>query len=73
MDRSEFIGIVRDELDLPLQSQDLESDFDQIVSWDSMHLLRLITALEAETGTRLKIGQLMADRSLSAIYQRVAS
>lgn len=73
MTRTEFISLVRDELDLPLESHDLERDFDQVVRWDSMHLLRLVAALEAETGTRLRIGQLMTDRSLGAIYSRVAS
>lgn len=73
MTKDDFICIVRDELDLPLESQDLDRDFDQVVAWDSMHMLRLIVALEVETGTRLKIGQLMSDRSLSAIYERVAS
>jgi acyl carrier protein len=73
MTKDDFIGIVRDELDLPLESEDIDRDFDQVVTWDSMHLLRLIAALETETGTRLKIGQLMSDRSLSAIYERVAS
>jgi len=73
MTKDQFVSIVRNELDLPLTSDDLELEFDQIVSWDSMHMLRLVMAIEQETGQRLKVGQLMADRSLAAIYGRVAT
>jgi acyl carrier protein len=69
----DFIRIVRDELDLPLNGNELDEDLDGVVSWDSLNMLRLVTAVERETGNRIPIGRLLADRSLRAIYQRVAT
>ncbi|CAM5647174.1 phosphopantetheine-binding protein [Streptomyces narbonensis] len=73
MTKEDFIHLVRDELDLPLGVDDLSADFDHVVSWDSMHMLRLVTAVERETGTRVPVGRLLADRSLGAIYERVSA
>ncbi len=71
--QDDFIRIIRDELALPLVGGDLESDLDQVVSWDSMHVLRLVSALEKETGRRIPIGRLLEERSLRGMYERVAS
>lgn len=65
--------IIRDELALPLAGGDLESDLDQVVSWDSMHVLRLVSALEKEVGRRIPIGRLLEERSLRGMYERVAA
>ncbi|OKI22627.1 acyl carrier protein [Streptomyces sp. CB03911] len=68
-----FIQIVRDELALPLAETDLENDFDKVVSWDSLHLLRLIAAMEKETGKRVSVGKLLSERSLRGIYTLLAA
>ncbi|GGU99036.1 MULTISPECIES: acyl carrier protein [Kitasatospora] len=68
-----FIQIVRDELALPLAETDLENDFDKVVSWDSLHLLRLIAAVEKETGKRVSVGKLLSERSLRGIYTLLAA
>jgi len=73
MSEDDFIRLIRDELALPLGGKDLESDLDHVVSWDSLHVLRLVTAVERETGRRIPIGRLLEDRSLRAIYARVAA
>ncbi|HEU5356981.1 MAG TPA: acyl carrier protein [Actinocrinis sp.] len=67
-----FLEIVRDELDLPLLETELENDFDQVVSWDSLYLLRLVAAVEQETGTRVPVGRLFSKRSLRDIYTAIA-
>ncbi|MBQ0888907.1 acyl carrier protein [Streptomyces sp. RM72] len=72
MTKEEFIHLVRDELDLPLGIDDLDADFDRVVSWDSMHMIRLVGAVERQTGARVPVGKLLADRSLSAIYERIS-
>ncbi|MFI5758418.1 acyl carrier protein [Streptomyces sp. NPDC051569] len=69
----DFIRLVRDELALPLGGKDLDSDLDGVVSWDSLHMLRLVMAVERETGRRIPVGRLLEDRSLRAIYTRVAA
>ncbi len=68
-----FIQLVRDELALPLADTDLESDFDRVVSWDSLHVLRLVAAVEKETGKRVPVGKLLAERSLRGIYNLLAA
>ncbi len=68
-----FLEIVRDELDLPLVETDLENDFDQVVSWDSLYLLRLVAAVEEETGNRVPVGRLFSKRSLRDIYTTIAA
>ncbi|MEU9360166.1 acyl carrier protein [Streptomyces sp. NPDC048301] len=73
MSKDDFIRLVTDELDLPLSVDDLDADFDHVVSWDSMHMMRLVAAVERETGSRVPVGKLLADRSLAAIYERVAA
>ncbi|MGH3416991.1 MAG: acyl carrier protein [Actinocrinis sp.] len=67
-----FLEIVRDELDLPLLENDLENDFDQVVAWDSLYLLRLVAAVEDETGNRVPVGRLFSKRSLRDIYTTIA-
>lgn len=69
----DFIRIIRDELGLPLADADLESDLDQVVSWDSMHMLRLVMSLERETGRRVPVGRLLEERSLRGIYERAVA
>jgi acyl carrier protein len=68
-----FIEIVRDDLGLPMQDTDLENDFDKLVHWDSLHLLRLVAAIEQETGTRVPVGRLFAKRSLRDIYATISA
>jgi acyl carrier protein len=72
--KDDFIRIVRDELSLPMNGADLESelDTDRAVSWDSLHMLRLVAAVERETGTRVPVGRLLENRSLRAIYGKIS-
>ncbi|MFE9422254.1 phosphopantetheine-binding protein [Kitasatospora sp. NPDC006697] len=71
--KDDFVRIARDELALPMNGADLETDLDSdhTVAWDSLHMMRLVAAVERETGTRLQVGPLMADRSLKAIFARI--
>lgn len=71
--RDDFIRIV-DDLALPMNGADLRTDLDsdRVVSWDSLHMMRLVAAVERETGTRVPVGRLLEDRSLRAIYTKVS-
>ena len=72
--KDDFIRIVRDDLSLPLNGADLETelDSDRKMSWDSLHMLRLVAAVERQTGTRVPVGRLLEDRSLRAIYTKIS-
>nr|QVT76735.1 acyl carrier protein [Streptomyces sp.] len=69
--RSAFVEIVRDELGLPLAESELGTDFEQLLHWESLHVLRLVVALERETGHRLPVSRLITEQSLEGVYQRV--
>ncbi|GAA5071483.1 acyl carrier protein [Nocardia iowensis] len=68
--KADFIRIVRDELALPLADKDLDEDLDQVVNWSSMLLVRLVVALEKETGQKVQISGLLTERTLQGIYAR---
>ena len=71
--RQDFIRIVRDELALPLSDADLQTDLDQVVNWKSVQIVRLIVALEKETGQRVPVSRLMEQQTLAGMYAAVAS
>jgi acyl carrier protein len=71
--REGFIRIVRDELALPLYDADLQADLDQVVHWQSIQILRLIVALERETGRHVPISCLLEQRTLEGMFVAVAS
>lgn len=67
---TEFVQLVRDELSLPVaDTGDLDADLDAIVGWDSMHVLRLVTAMEQRTGRRVPVGAMLVERTLRGIYR----
>jgi acyl carrier protein len=68
-----FIHIVRDELKLPLSNPDLESEFDQVVNWKSVHLVRLLIKVEARTGRRVPVSRLLRERTTEGIYALFAA
>lgn len=68
----DFVGLVRDELGMPLEEYQIAADLDQLPEWDSLYLLKLVTALEQATGRTLPVGRLLEARSLGEIYQLAA-
>lgn len=66
--QTDFISIVRDQLRLPLANADLERDFDQVVNWRSIHLVRLFVAVEKRTGLRVPVARLFEERTVRGIY-----
>ncbi|GGL05876.1 acyl carrier protein [Streptomyces flaveus] len=66
---ADFVGTVRDELGLPLADDQVGVDFDELPEWDSLHLLKLVTALEQATGRPVPVGRVLEARSLKEIYE----
>jgi acyl carrier protein len=66
--RTDFISLIRDELKLPLANADLESDFDQRLSWRSIHVVRLAVQLEKRTGRKIPIADLFDETTPAGIY-----
>ncbi|GGO51239.1 hypothetical protein GCM10012287_32800 [Streptomyces daqingensis] len=65
---ADFTRLVSEELDLPAEPAQITADFDEIPDWDSLHLLKLITALEPATGRAVPVGKVLEARSLKEIY-----
>ncbi|MGW7260561.1 phosphopantetheine-binding protein [Streptomyces sp. NPDC054834] len=72
-DLAGFLDAVRDELGLDLTEDQAAADFDLLPEWDSVHLLRLLTLLERETGRSVPVGSLLQTRSLREIHALVTS
>jgi acyl carrier protein len=64
----DFIGIVRDELGLPVTARDLTVDLAEVPGWDSVLLLRLLVVLERTTGSTLSLPDLLQASNLERIY-----
>lgn len=65
---ADFVGLLRDELGLDLSEQQAAADFDALPTWDSVHLLRLVTLIERETGRRVPVARVLQARGLREIH-----
>ncbi|GGY05468.1 acyl carrier protein [Streptomyces hiroshimensis] len=63
-----YTRLLRDEIGLDVPADRLASDFDELPAWDSLYLLKLVTALELATGRRLAVDKLLQTRSLQEIH-----
>ncbi|WP_181768519.1 acyl carrier protein [Streptomyces albidus (ex Kaewkla and Franco 2022)] len=68
-----FTHLVQDELGLPVTEGQLSTDFDELPDWDSLHLLKLVTALEPAAGRSVPVGRVLEARSLKEIYDLAVS
>ncbi|GAA3127169.1 acyl carrier protein [Streptomyces rectiviolaceus] len=64
----DFTQLVRDDLGLSLEPEQVAADFDELPDWDSLHLLKLVTSLETATGHSVPVGKVLEARSLKEIY-----
>jgi acyl carrier protein len=69
---SGFIALVRDELGLPVTSDNLDTDLQSVPGWDSVHLLSLLMILERETGRRISMPDMLEAQTLGRIYEVAA-
>lgn len=65
----DFIRMVG-ELALPTGGVELSGVLDReaLMGWNSLHMLKLATAVERRTGKRVAVGRLMGDKSLGGIF-----
>ncbi|AZK92699.1 MULTISPECIES: acyl carrier protein [Streptomyces] len=68
----DFIRILRDELGLAVDTDDLRRSLDDVNGWDSVHLLALVTVLERITGTRVSLPDALEATSLEHLYTVVS-
>ncbi|MET9352428.1 acyl carrier protein [Streptomyces sp. NPDC006617] len=65
----DFVALVCDEVGIQIAAEDLDTGFDQVPGWDSVHLLTLMMALERSTGRRVSMPDLLEAQSLGHVYR----
>jgi len=64
----EFVGLVRDELGLPVTVEDAGREFNELPGWDSMHLLWLVAILEQQIGRSISVIDVLDAPNLEYIF-----
>jgi hypothetical protein len=72
-DVNDFIVLVREELGLPIEPEVLDTAFDDLDSWDSVHLLKLLGVVESASGKSVSVPRVLRARSLREVYEVVSS
>lgn len=62
-----YVLLLRDAVGLDADLASLQHDFDALPGWDSLHLLKLVAALERETGRRLRVSRVLEARTLDEV------
>ena len=65
----DLLDVVRDQLGLPVTADDADRALNEIPGWDSVHLLWLMTTLEARTGRRISMPEVLEASTLAELYQ----
>ncbi|MFG3255688.1 phosphopantetheine-binding protein [Streptomyces sp. NPDC048172] len=68
MTLEDFARIVSDELGVSFGTDELSADFDDLPEWDSLYLLKVVTAVESELRRSVPVGKVLEARSLKEIY-----
>jgi acyl carrier protein len=68
---TEFVRLVRDEIGLDINPSDLDRSLDDVVGWDSVHLLALAVTLERHSPVQVSLPDLLQARTLGAIHTLV--
>ncbi|MFI9076352.1 acyl carrier protein [Streptomyces sioyaensis] len=68
----EFLTLLDDELSLRVNPEDLARDIDALPGWDSLHVLRLLSVLEARTGRTLALTEMLEARTLGCVLEMAA-
>ncbi|MEV8336339.1 acyl carrier protein [Streptomyces niveus] len=69
----DYVRLVNDEIGMPLATEQVAADFDELPEWDSLYLLKLVTALEPAIGRKVPVGKVLVARSLKEIYELAVS
>lgn len=71
MSIQDFIQLLNNELGMAIAHQDLYVPFDELPTWDSVHLLWLLTVLDQSTGQTTSLSDLLEASNLRELYRLV--
>jgi len=63
-----FVTLMRDEMGLPVTTENVAGRLSDIPGWDSMRIIELLVLLERETGNELPLARMIEAQSLQEIY-----
>ncbi|MFJ7631264.1 acyl carrier protein [Streptomyces sp. NPDC097595] len=72
-DLPRFLTHVCEELGLDLTPQEAAADFDTLLDWDSVHLLRLVMLAERATGRPVPVARVLQARNLAEVHRLVVA
>jgi acyl carrier protein len=64
----DFLTLIHEELGIAVTKEDAGLPLDEVVGWDSVHLLALMTAVERETGRAVSLPDVLEAQSLEGIH-----
>ncbi|MFF3062169.1 acyl carrier protein [Streptomyces sp. NPDC057909] len=64
----DYVRLLRDLVGFPVSAHELDTPFDLLYGWDSVHLLKLVTAIERESGVRLAVTRVLEAQTLNEIF-----
>ncbi|MEY9870878.1 acyl carrier protein [Streptacidiphilus sp. MAP12-33] len=64
----DYVNLLRDLVGFPVSPDELDTPFDMLNGWDSVHLLKLVTAIERESGVRLAVARVLEAQTLNEIF-----
>ncbi|HTJ32672.1 MAG TPA: acyl carrier protein [Dactylosporangium sp.] len=69
----EFVGLLQEELGLPITLEQAGGSLDAVPGWDSMHLLTVLVLLERQTSRQISMPAVLEAGSLRDIYELVTA
>lgn len=64
----DLISLANEHLGTDLEPEDAGRELTELPSWDSVHLLRLVSLLERELGRPVPVAEMLQARSISEIW-----
>ncbi|MFG2041308.1 acyl carrier protein [Dactylosporangium sp. NPDC048998] len=64
----EFVALLHDEIGMPVAAEHLVRDLDSVPGWDSMNMVWLVAAMEARTGVRVALPEVLQAGTLRAVH-----
>ncbi|GBG35990.1 acyl carrier protein [Mycobacterium montefiorense] len=72
MNALDFHELVVDEISIDIEVAHLTTPLDDLPDWDSVYLLKLVTAIERRTGKSVPVSALLDPACLDDIRQAIA-
>ncbi|MBB1242647.1 acyl carrier protein [Streptomyces durbertensis] len=71
LDTDRFLTLLRDETGLAVDAGDLDTPFDDLPGWDSVMLLKVLTAVEQATGSPAPMLEVLEARDLRGVHTAI--